>query len=571
MKFDKRLLKQTGNVRAYLGITVGLGLLGAILIIFQAHFLSQIIDSVFLKNNNGGLTWPLLVLLGIILARAGLAWGSEVSASRAAGRVKGRLREGLFSHLLKLGPNYVRGQRSGELSNLTGEGVETLDAYFSLYIPQVILTMLVPLFVMGVVFVADPLSGIVLAVTAPILPFFMILIGKKAESISKRQWGLLSQMSAHFLDVLQGLTTLKLFGRSQHQQETIRRISDRFGETTLKVLRVAFLSALVMELGATLSTAVIAVEIGLRLVHEQIPFQAAFFVLLLAPEFYLPFRSLGQRFHASASAGAASGRIFDILDLPVNEGKPVTSNRPLPAANFGLQFELVGFGYETEGGKRPALNGVSFQIEPGEKVALVGPSGAGKSTIFQLLLRFIEPDEGGIYLDYRSSEKLALSETTAKMWREKVAWVPQNPYLFNASVIENIRLGRPEASLEEVVAAARQANAHDFIEALPQGYQTVIGERGLRLSGGQAQRLSLARAFLKNAPLLLLDEATSNLDPQNEALVLEATARLMQDRTVLLIAHRPSTIARAKRVIRLEAGQIVATPAEKVVEQEEAA
>jgi ATP-binding cassette subfamily C protein CydD len=568
MKFDKRLLRQTGNVRAYLGITVGLGLLGAILIILQAQFLSQIIDSVFLKNNNGGLTWPLLVLLGIILLRAGLAWGSEVSASRAAGRVKGRLREGLFSHLLKLGPNYVRGQRSGELSNLTGEGVETLDAYFSLYIPQVILTMLVPLIVMGVVFLADPLSGIVLAVTAPILPFFMILIGKKAESISQRQWGLLSQMSAHFLDVLQGLTTLKLFGRSQHQQETIRRISDRFGETTLKVLRVAFLSALVMELGATLSTAVIAVEVGLRLVHEQIPFQPAFFVLLLAPEFYLPFRSLGQRFHASTSAGAASGRIFDILDLPV---KPPASSRQLPVAKCGIRFEQVSFGYETEGGKRPALNGVSFQIEPGEKVALTGPSGAGKSTIFQLLLRFIEPDEGGIYLDYRSGEKLALSEIAAKEWREKVAWVPQNPYLFNTSVIENIRLGRPDASLEEVVAAARQAHAHEFIEALPQGYQTVIGERGLRLSGGQAQRLSLARAFLKNAPLLLLDEATSNLDPQNEALVLEATARLMQDRTVLLIAHRPSTIARADRVIRLEAGQIVATLAERVVEQEEAA
>ncbi len=556
MKLDKKLLGQTGSVKLYLGLTVGIGLLTGILIIFQAHFLSQIIDSVFLKNNNGGLTLPLLMLLGLIVARAGLTWGSEVSANRVAGRVKSNLRQKLFARLLKLGPAYTRRERSGELSNVVVEGVESLDPYFSQYLPQVFLTLLVPLVVLIVVFVADMLSGIVLLLTTPLLPLFMILIGLKTKAVSEKQWGLLSVMSAHFLDVLQGLTTLKLFGRSQHQEETISRISDRFRVTTLKVLRVAFLSALVMELGATLSTAIIAVEIGLRLLYGQIPFQSAFFVLLLAPEFYLPFRALGSRFHASASASAASGRIFEILEAP--EPQPETANPasgPLKTPT-AIRFEEVYYAYKSEGETRPALQGVSFEVKMGQKVVLVGPSGAGKSTLFQLLLRFIEPDSGTIRLEYGNTNT-ALSSVAAREWRELVGWVPQNPYLFNTSVIENIRLGRPEATLEEVSVAARQAHAHEFIEALPLGYNTVIGERGARLSGGQAQRLSLARAFLKDAPVLLLDEATSNLDPENESLVLDATEKLMQGRLTLIIAHRPSTIGRADRLIRLEAGRVV--------------
>jgi ATP-binding cassette, subfamily C, bacterial CydD len=558
MKVDKRLLGQIGNIRVYLSLTVGLGLLTAVLIILQAQFVSQIIDTVFLKHTSDGLSWTLLAMLAMLIGRAGLAWASEITAHRAASQVKQNLREALFARLLKLGPAYTRGQRSGELTNLAVEGIETLDAYFSQYLPQLFLTALIPTTILVIVFLTDPLSGLVLLLTAPLLPLFMVLIGKGAEAVNKRQWSQLSQMSAHFLDVLQGLTTLKLFGRSQHQQETIAKISDRFRETTLKVLRVAFLSALVLELGATISTAIIAVEIGLRLLNSQINFQPAFFVLLLTPEFYLPFRMLGSRFHASTAASAATDRIFEILDSKDHLQSTEIYNLQSAICNPLVRFDNVYFAY---GQDRPALQGVSFELKPGEKIALVGPSGAGKSTIFQLLLRFIEPDEGTIYLDdgpeAKNGQALALRDIPAKTWREQVGWVPQHPYLFNTSVIENIRLGRPEATLEEVKQAARQAHAHEFITTLPQGYDTVIGERGVRLSGGQAQRLSLARAFLKNAPLLLLDEATSNLDSESEALVLEATTRLMQGRTVLMIAHRPNVTAGFDRVIRLEAGKVI--------------
>ncbi|NWJ98293.1 MAG: thiol reductant ABC exporter subunit CydD [Chloroflexi bacterium] len=567
MKLEKRLLQQTRNVRVYLAITIGLGLLMGLLIIGQSYFLSQVIANIFLAEQGLAQVEGLLqILLLIIIARALLNFWSEVSANQAAGQVKTHLRERLFSHLQALGPSYTRGERSGELSHTVTGGVEALDAYFSQYLPQLFLTVFVPLIIVIAVFTADFLSGLILLLTAPILPLFMILIGQAAEALNKKQWRSLSQMSAHFLDVLQGLTILKLFGRSQVQRTTIAKVSERFRQTTLGVLRVAFLSALVLEMGATLSVAVIAVEIGLRLLYSQISFQSAFFVLLLAPEFYLPLRLFGTKFHAGMSATAASQRIFEILErpLPATSQADITDSPPLLSLGT-IRFNQVCYGYSDNGENvRPALNGVSFEIQPGQKVALVGPSGAGKSTIAHLLLRFIEATQGEISVDGTPLQNFA-----AQGWRKQIAWVPQNPYLFSGTIAENIRLGEPNATLAEVIQAAQEAQAHEFIETLPQGYETAIGERGARLSGGQAQRLSLARAFLKNAPLLVLDEATSNLDPENEALVLEATARLVQNRTVLIIAHRLYTVYQADQIVVLEAGRVVAIGTHQALLQKE--
>ena len=547
MKLDKRLFRQIKAVRIFLVVTVILGLLLGVLIVMQAHYLSTIINAIFLAGQGLAQVWGLLLaLLVVIVARSILLWGSDVAANRVAMRVKTTLRERLFAHLLALGPDYTRGERSGELTNTIVEGVEALDAYFSQYLPQIFLMVLVPLIIVVVVFSVDVLSGVVLLVTAPVLPIFMILIGMMADALTRKQWKLQSLMSAHFLDVMQGLTTLKLFGRSTVQQETIRSVSERFRHTTMRVLRVAFLSSLVLEMGATISTAIVAVEIGLRLLYGQIAFQPAFFVLLLAPEFYLPLRTLGTRYHAGMTGSAAAQRIFEILEIPIQAGAKDDSAMPEMGA---LRFEDLRYAYD---GQRDALRGVSFQIEPGQKVALVGPSGAGKSTLAHLLLRFIDPDSGTI-----SVNDVSLQELSAREWRKQVAWVPQRPYLLNATVAENISLGYPEATRDEVIQAARQAHAHEFIEALPQGYDTIIGERGARLSGGQVQRLSLARAFLKNAPLLVMDEATSNLDPEQEALVLEAMHRLMQGRTVLIIAHRLSTVYGADRIVVLANGEVV--------------
>ncbi len=551
MKIDKRLFRSIKGGKSYLFLTVGVGLLLGILIIAQAYTMSAVVSGVFLARQTLSQVFLLLCgLAAIIVVRSALLGGSSVTANRVAARVKTDLRERLLAHLLALGPAYTRGERSGELTNTLVEGVEALDAYFSQYVPQLFLTILVPLAIVIVVFSVDILSGVVLLVTAPVLPVFMALIGMMADALTKRQWKVLSLMSAHFLDVLQGLTTLKLFGRSKAQEKTIRSVSEQFRKTTMNVLRVAFLSSLVLEMGATISTAIVAVEIGLRLLYGWIPFQQAFFVLLLAPEFYLPLRMLGTRFHAGMNGSAAAQRIFEILDTPV-PARPAPAESALPAlASNEIRFERVQYSYD---GQRPALQDVSFTIEPGQKVALVGPSGAGKSTIAHLLLRFIEPGGGQI-----SIGSVALSALPAQQWRQQVAWVPQHPYLFNTTVAENIRLAKPEASLQEVITAARQAYAHEFIQALPQGYDTIIGEQGARLSGGQIQRLSLARAFLKDAPLLILDEATSNLDPEQEELIIEATQRLMQGRTVLIIAHRLNTVRAANQIIVLNEGLVTA-------------
>jgi len=543
---------------------VGLGWLAGVVLVIQAWYLSQVINGVFLEGSTlGQVRSLLLILLLLSLARAGLSWGSEVSANRVASQAKTDIRGRLSAHLLTLGPAYAHGERSGELTNTVVEGVEALDAYFSQYLPQLALAALVPLTVLIFVFRLDLLSGLVLLLTAPLIPIFMVLVGNLAEVLTRRQWTSLSRMSAHFLDVLQGLTTLKLLGRSRDQMQTIAQISDRFRQTTLGVLRVAFLSALVMEMVATLSTAVVAVEIGLRLLYGRMAFEEAFFILLLAPEFYLPLRQLSARFHDSMPGVAAAQRIFEILGVKA-EGEDkdedeVQVNVNVKAKveaeadfrlNLNLNFNNIHYAYDD--GERPALKGLSLQIASGQRVALVGPSGAGKSTVAYLLLRFIEPDQGVITVD-----DVPLGHVPVQAWRTQVAWVPENLYLFHTSVAENIRLARPEASLDEVIWAAQQAHAHDFIQALPQGYDTLVGERGARLSGGQAQRIALARAFLKDAPLLILDEATANLDPEEETRIQESMGRLMQGRTVLVIAHRLPTVYRADQILVMQGGRVV--------------
>ena len=554
MRLDKRLIQQAWPARLHLALTIGFGTLVGLILVWQALLISQIVAGVFLADKTlNEVQSQLLLLLALSITRAGLSWGSEVAAQKISGRVKHSLRQRLMRHLFTLGPAYTSGERSGELTNTVVEGVETLEAYFSQYLPQLAMAALVPLTILIFILPLDLTSGLVLLLTAPLIPIFMILIGDAADRLTQRQWKSLSRMSAHFLDTLQGLTTLKLLGRSRDQARAIAAISTRFRQTTLSVLRVAFLSALVLEMVATLSTAVVAVEIGLRLLYGRLAFEQAFFVLILAPEFYLPLRMLGTRFHAGMSGVAAAERIFEILDIPL---RPMTSSphhrtHP-PEHRFDIHFLNVHYTYEN--GQRSALHGLSLRIPPGHKVAIVGPSGSGKSTIAHLLLRFIDPDDGSITIDGQPLDSFDITT-----WRSQIAWVPQNPYLFNASVGENIRLANPNASPEEVIHAARQAYAHGFIQTLPQAYDTLIGERGSRLSGGQAQRIVLARAFLKKAPFLILDEATANLDPEIEAQLREAMDHLLQDRTALIIAHRLGVVQNADTILVIAGGRVIET------------
>lgn len=552
MRLDVQLVQQAWSARLHLALTVGFSTLTGFVLVGQAFLISQIVAGVFLADKTLTEVQPqLLLLLALSITRAGLSWGSEVAAQKVSGQVKHSLRQRLMKHLFALGPAYTSGERSGELTNTVVEGVEALEAYFSQYLPQLAMAALVPLTILVFILPLDLTSGLVLLFTAPLIPIFMILIGDAADRLTQRQWQSLSRMSAHFLDTLQGLTTLKLLGRSREQARVIAAISARFSRTTLGVLRVAFLSALVLETIATLSTAVVAVEIGLRLLYGRLVFEQAFFVLILTPEFYLPLRMLGTRFHAGMSGSAAAKRIFEILDTPLRQMTHSAPHKIHPGEHrFDIRFHDVHYTYEN--GRRSALRGVSLHIPPGRKVAIVGPSGSGKTTIAQLLLRFIDPDEGAITVDGQPLETLDITT-----WRSQIAWVPQNPYLFNASVEENIRLANPSAGTDEVVRAARQAYAHDFIQTLPQAYDTVVGERGSRLSGGQAQRIALARAFLKQAPFLILDEATANLDPEIEAQLREAMDRLLQDRTALIIAHRLGVVQGADTILVLAGGRVV--------------
>ncbi len=549
-KISRRLLQHLAQLRLFVAAMIALATLAGILIVAQAILIVRVISGVFLDRQTlAQVSFLLLTLLLVMFGRAALSWGNDVVTNLAATRAKTRLRDRLLAHLHTLGPAYTRGERSGELANTLVEGAEALDAYFGQLLPQVFATACIPAIVFIVVLIDDPISSVILLVTAPLLPFLLYLVGKLSSAVTRQQWSQMSLLSAHFLDVMQGLTTLKLFGRSEAQGETIQRMSERFRVVTMRVLRVAFQSSLVMELGATLSVAMVAVEVGVRLLYGGIPFDRAFLALLLAPEFYQPLRALGTQFHASMSSTAAAERMFDILDQPV----PSFPTGALPDLQRSLRFQHVSYAYRDEGTTRPALRDVTLTIERGQKLALVGPSGAGKSTLAQLALRFIEPDAGTLLAD-----DVPFENFSAQSWRKLVAWVPQRPYLFNASVADNIRLGRPDASMNDVIQAAQQAHLHDFIQTLPGGYDTIIGERGARLSGGQAQRLSLARAFLKDAPLLILDEATSNLDSESEEHVVTAMRQLMKGRMTLVIAHRLSTVFDADQIVVLNEGRIEA-------------
>ena len=546
-----RLLALTRDSRAALLLTILSGFLLGLLTISQAYLVSSTVDGVFLKGQT--LTevsrWLSFILI-IIAGRGILTWINEVSANVVAVKIKSDLRDRLFNHILNLGPAYTRGQRTGELTTAAVEGIEALDAYYSQYLPQLIITALVPISILLVVFPLDFLSGVVMLVTAPLIPFFMIMIGKGAEIVTGRQYQTLSRLSAHFLDSLQGLTTLKLFGQSKAHAKNIAQVSNQFRDTTLNVLKITFLSALALELLATLSTAVIAVEIGLRLLYARMEFREAFFLLILAPEFYLPLRMLGARFHAGMAGTTAAKRIFEILETPVPTAQTNTDTPISDSQLTNIEFSSITYAYPEE--ITPALSDINLQIKAGQHIALVGPSGAGKTTLANLLLRFAESTSGKITINDQR-----LSDISIDSWREQIAWVPQKPYLFNDTISANVRLGKSSATDEEIIEATKAAHLHEFIETLPEQYETVIGESGARLSGGQAQRLALARAFLKNAPILILDEPTSSLDPETESLLEESTHRLMHGRTVITIAHRLNTVFNADQIIVLDKGCII--------------
>ena len=555
---DRKLFRQVRSARVSLGVTVALGVLVAVATIAQMVLLARTVDQVFLRGADlEGVSALLLFLLGAVVVRAGLLWLREISAQRGVVRVKSELREKLFAHILRLGPAYTRGERTGELATTATEGVEKLEAYFGRYLPQVFLSALIPLLIAMYVLPLDWSSSVLLLMTAPVIPVLMVLVGSYAEEHMQRQWTALSRLGASFVDALQGLPTLKVFGRSAEEREKMAAASEEFRERTMKVLRYAFISGFVLEFMTAMAIALVAVSLGVRLVSGDMPFEEAFLVLLLAPEFYKPLRELGTHRHAGMEGKAAAERIFAILNTPA----PTRDGAEAPEQLADIpRVEFSGVGYAYPGSEHEALSNLTLTLPAGTRTALVGRSGSGKSTLVNLLLRFLEPDSGKIV-----ANSVPIGQMAPETWRQNVALVPQRPHLFYGSVFDNIRLARPDASRQEVERAAKLAGAAEFIRRLPRAYDTEVGERGVRLSGGEAQRVAIARAFLKDAPVLVMDEPTSSLDPESERLIRGALERLARGRTVLVIAHRLNTVYEADRIAVLDEGRLVETGTHEVL------
>lgn len=552
---DPRLVRFGRTTRRFLAAAVGLGLASAALVVAQAALLAHAVASAFLRGATLAALRPtILWLLAVILARAAVAFAAEVAAHGSAARVKSDLRLALVRRALELGPGFLEGERTGELAAAAVQGVEALDAYYARYLPQLVLAVVAPVAILAWIFPHDRLSALILLATLPLVPIFMALIGRLAEDRTRARWATLAAMAAHFLDVLQGLPTLRIFGRGRAQAGAIREITGRFRDETMATLRISFLSALVLELIATIGTAVVAVAIGLRLLDGRVAFEAGLAVLVLTPEVYLPLRRAGVQFHASTEGVAAASRIFAVLDAPAAGVGGALAVPDLSRAT--IRFEDVALERHERIGE--GLAGVSFELRSGERVALVGPSGAGKSTVAALLLRFVSPTAGRITVGAGDgAAPVDLAEIDPAKWRRHIAWVPQRPHLFPGTIADNIRLGEPDASDEAVREAARLAGALGFVDRLPRGFDTRVGEGGARLSAGQRSRIAIARALVRPAPLLVLDEPTANLDPERQEAVREALAALPRTRTVLLIAHRPAMAALADRVVALDGGRVV--------------
>ncbi|MGW5372407.1 thiol reductant ABC exporter subunit CydD [Streptomyces sp. NPDC004009] len=537
---DPRLLRYARATRLFLVAAVGLGAVGAGLVIAQAMLIAEVVTGAFQRGQGvSELGTPLLLLAAVAVGRSIVAWLTELAAHRASAAVKSELRGRVLEHAVHLGPGWLGGQRTGSLVTLATRGVDALDDYFSRYLPQLGLAVVVPVAVLARIVTEDWVSAAIIVGTLPLIPLFMMLIGWATQSRMDRQWRLLSRLSGHFLDVVAGLPTLKVFGRAKAQAESIRRITGEYRQATMRTLRIAFLSSFALELLATLSVALVAVTIGMRLVHGDMDLYTGLVILVLAPEAYLPLRQVGAQYHAAAEGLAAAEELFDVLETPAPESGTTAVG---PGA---IAFDGVTVRYPQR--SADALTGVSFTVEPGETVALVGPSGAGKSTLLNVLLGFVRPTAGGVRVGGTD-----LADIDLDQWRARIAWVPQRPHLYAGTIAENVRLARPDADDAAVRRALRDAGALEFVEALPDGAGTVLGEDGAGLSAGQRQRLALARAFLADRPVLLLDEPTAALDGATEADVVAAVRRLAVGRTVLLVVHRPALLEVADRVVRLE-------------------
>ncbi len=550
MYLDKRLLEWLKPFRPSLITALFFDLLIAMVTVVQAFLLAMIVDLVFLRAKDlGDLTGELTGFFLLSTVRLLLTWLQQKKLTGIGSRLKYDLRSQLIKCVHQRGPIFPGTGQTGDLVSVYGSHIDAIVLYLVVYLPQLWRAAAVPIIILVFIFPLDLLSAFVFLVTAPLIPLFMMLIGSMTETVTRRKWLQLSRMGAFFLDVLQGLTTIKLFGRVEYFLRRIRQISESFRFTSMQVLRIAFLSALVMEMVTTISTAVIAVEIGLRLLYDRLPFSEALFVLIIAPEFYQPMRQLGSRFHTAVEGLTAAEKYIKFLSFTA--AKPPESGILFPdLQNISLTFKRVSCKYPEK--NEFALTNLTFSLPPKGLTVIVGPSGAGKSSLLALILKFIAPVEGEIMVGESNLDRIPVEK-----WRRNMSWISQDPYLFNRSVRENIALAKPEASFSEIVTAAKSAQFDSVADSLSRGYDTMVGEQGIRLSAGERQRLALARVFLRNTPLVIMDEPTASLDPHTDDLIQQAITALAADRAVLVVSHRLEIVNLAACTIMLSGGRLI--------------
>ena len=546
-ELGRRLLRSAGPGRRLLAIDAVLGVVSVALLIVQATLLANVISRAFLDGESvADLSGELIALAALAVARGLIASMFETAGRWGAVAVMSGLRRQLATKLLRERPGGLAGEQRGELATASVQGVDALEAYFAGYLPQLVISCIGPLAILIWSAPRDLIATAVLAVTVPLIPIFMVLVGRAAKRRADERWRTLTVLSGHFLDVVTGLKTLRANARADAQIETIERSGERYRDETIRTLRVGFLSALVLELLAMIGVALVAAVIGVQLAAGDLGLAAGLTVLILAPEVYMPLRRLGAQYHASTDGLAAAERIFEILDAPAAVSV-AESPRPCPdPARSTLIADDVAFSYP--GSREPALSGFTLAIEPGETVALVGPSGAGQTTLTHLLMRLADPAMGRV-----ACGGIDLADVDPREWRRRISWIPQRPTIFPASVADNVRFAAPDASEADVLEALRRADALAFAEELPEGIETTIGDGSRELSMGQRQRIALARAFLRPGALVILDEPAANLDEGSERAVAAATADLLEGRSALLVAHRPEFVRLADRRVELRA------------------
>lgn len=544
------LKSQKANGQGRLSKAIALGSVNGLLMIGQTALLAFIIDSVVFGDEfaddlvGGNLTAAIFGLVAIVVARAALGYFSECYSRRGAIAIKSNLRAQLLSRLFQLGPAYTQRHGSAKLAHLLHQGVDSLEDYFAGYLPVVAYCSVIPLAILIAVFPVDWQSGLILMLTAPMVPFFMILIGHQAQKLNQQHWSNLLRMSSHFLDIIQGLTQLKIFNASRREIAAVKKISDDYGDQTMAILKVAFLSSFFLEFLASISIALVAVILGFRLYYGNVDYLLALWVLLLAPEFYLPFRQLGAQYHAKMAGVSAAADMVAVLQQP----QPSAQDAQQFTAPFKLEFSQLQFAYPN---RSAALTDINLTLSGTGLYAVIGESGAGKSTLIDMILGFISPDTGELRINNQP-----LNVANRDSWLQHCSWIAQQGHIFYGSLAFNVAMSE-DYEPQLVLNALQQAGLNELVEQLADGMNSHVGEGGAGLSGGQAQRLALARAFYHQPSVLILDEPSSHLDKDTEQLVSAAINQYAVDHLVIVIAHRLNTVIGAKEIIVLGQGRII--------------